>query len=571
MTNLTIQPDWRAALEAAGLASFDALFAAGEAHKVDGHRYRSVSRLELPGPGGKPLVVYLKRQWGLEARASMRDFLGRRWPALPARREWKNTLRLLAAGIPVAPPVVWGLDHASSEPRSLIAFAEVHGPSLARYIAKTAPSALQGPAAARRHRIADLAGQAVRRLHDAGLSFPDLYGKHLYLEGPEAVEPRIVLIDVQRLRGRRPGHVAEDLAALFVSTECPSLTRTDRLRFLRAYMGRDYSAAAARTLGRRVEAVARTMPGRGKDPNLLTVIPGSTPQEPLIKIDGGRLRVVASVRPALEAAGLATLDALMAYRGGKQFRDKDGRTTVRLELPNPAGGTWALYLKRYTRVPWRLKLRRTFGLNPPASMAEAEARAIFRVAALGVPTMRRLAVGEELTRGGRAERSCLLTEEVPGVEADGYIERTFATDRSREAVAAKRRLIRSLARTARRFHADHLTHRDFYLCHFLVRPQPGGDPALHLIDLQRVLHHRNGMGRRWLIKDLGSLLFSSWPGPGTRINSPVLSRTDALRFAHEYFQTRRLTPDQKSLVRDVVAKARRIARREHRIRRRTRK
>ena len=112
MNTLQIHPDYRATLEAEGLATFDALFAAGETRIVDGHRYRSVSRLELARAGGPPLVCFLKRQWGIEARPALRDLLGRRWPALPARREWKNAMQLKRAGIAVARPVVWGVDHS---------------------------------------------------------------------------------------------------------------------------------------------------------------------------------------------------------------------------------------------------------------------------------------------------------------------------------------------------------------------------------------------------------------------------------------------------------------------------
>jgi heptose I phosphotransferase len=566
MKTLTIHPDYRAALEAEGLGSFDALFAAGQANLVDGHRYRSVSRLELKAAAGGPLVIYLKRQWGIEARASLRDLLGSRWPALPARREWNNAMRLVRADIPVARPVVWGVDHTGTEPRALIAFAEVKGLSLARWIDEHAATPPRGRARKDRKVLAEAVGRAVRRLHDAGLSFPDLYGKHLFIENLDRLRPRVVLIDVQRLRGRRPGYVAEDLAALFVSTDEPGVTRTDRLRVLRGYFGQKKLPKGARSLIRKVEAIARRTAGRGRDPNIIGRRLTET-QPRLHEADGGRLRVADSVRPSLEAAGLATLDALMRFGGGRIYRDKDGRTTVRLELATPDGGRRAFYLKRYTRVPWRLKVRRMISLNPMTSLAEMESRSIGRVTSLGIPTLRRVAVGEEIGPGGRTERSCLITEEIQGREADGYIEQTFAKDRSPAAVAAKRRIILTLADVARRFHGANLTHRDFYLCHFLVREVPGGAPVLHLIDLQRVVHHRRGIGRRWLVKDLGGLLFSSWPGPGTRIASPVLSRTDAMRFAHAYFGVHRLTEDQKSLVRSAIAKARAVARREPRRRR----
>ena len=272
----------------------------------------------------------------------------------------------------------------------------------------------------------------------------------------------------------------------------------------------------------------------------------------------------------LEAAGLMTLDAVMAIEGGETFRLAPGRSTVRLELDDPADGTRAVYVKRHTDVPWRTKLRRTLSLNPPISFAKNEARGIVRLADIGIATMRRVAVGEEVTHGGRRERSCIITEEIPGAtQADDYVEAHFSGALSAEQVAAKRRLIRQMADLAKRLHGARLSHRDFYLCPIMVRPTEKGETILHLIDLQRLTHHRRGIGRRWVVKDLAALLFSSWPSPATGIRSPVFTQTDRLRFARAYFEADRLTQTHKRLLRKVVAKARGIER--HDARRRARR
>ena len=282
-------------------------------------------------------------------------------------------------------------------------------------------------------------------------------------------------------------------------------------------------------------------------------------------MDGGRLRINEALRPALEAAGLMTLDAIMAMRGGEVYRDVPGRTTVRIELADPAGGTRALFVKRYTAVPWRTKLRRTLSLNRPVSLAAAEVRALVRVVSAGIATVRRVALGEELSHGGRSERSCLITEEIAGAtQADKFCEAAFGGNPSREKIAQKRRLILAIARLARRLHAARLSHRDFYLCHILVRPVEGAEPILFLIDLQRVAHHRRGLGRRWIVKDLAAMLFSSRPSAATHIRSAVFTRTDAVRFAREYFGVPRLGEGHKAILRSIVRKARRMAAHEAR-------
>ena len=547
-------------LEAAGLATFDALFDAGARELVDGHAERSVSRLHLRAADGSPVVVYLKRQWGAAARPPLKDLEHLQWPMLPARREWRNALRLQAADIPVSPPVAWGRDNSPDGPRSLIAFQEVAGPSLAAWLhdCEGAPAA---HSADLRRAVGSAIGHAVRRLHDAGFSFPDLYAKHIYLEGLDGGQVRIVLIDVSRLRRATERRRWEDLAALYVTTNTLCVTARDRLRVFKTYFGGAWRSALPAIL-----ALAARRRGRGQDPRLMASRrPDAAAEERIVSLDGGRLLVNEAFRPALEAAGLTTFEAVMNLQGGRPYRVVAGRSTVRVELPDPQGGPRGVYVKRYTSIPCCAGLKRLMRLGPPRSPADAELRNIFHVIDAGVASMRWVAVGEEHPGGGPAQRSCLVTEEIAGaVQADKYCEAAFAGDRSREAVGRKRALVRAMAQLARRLHAAGLVHRDFYLCHILVRPVEGAEPVLHLIDVARVERRLDGAPERWIAKDLAALLFSAWPSPATHIRSAVFTRTDAMRFACEYFQTRRLGADQKRLIKCVIAKARRIARREAR-------
>ena len=565
MASIVIHPDARALLEANGLASFEALFAAGDAGLVDGHQERSVSRVELRAAGGEPVVIYLKRRWGRAAGRSWTDLLRLKWPACATAREWSNIQRLAAAGIPVADPVAWGRAAGPEGPRTLLAVREVRGLSLASWLDRLTPGGDEpGP-----HSVAQVAvavGKAVRRLHDAGYSFPDLYAKHVFLEDTGTGVPRIVFIDPARLRRLTRRRAAADWAALLATTETPALTHEDYLLALRLYFGEDAPPEILEQFARCVKRIACKIAGRGRDPHLMparrVAPPGMVPlaEERFSTVDGGRLRVNEAFRPTLQAAGLSTLDALMAFEGGETYRVGPGRRTVRAELADPAGGTRVLYIKRHDRVPWQTKIRRMLSLGEPISVAEHEARHIVRLIDAGIPTVRCAAVGWEFTNGGRGERSCLVTEELAGaVQADVYCERQFGNARrGGEKTAARRRWIRALARLARRFHASGFVHRDLYLCHVLVRPVGADDCVLHLIDLQRMMRFRRGVPGRWIVKDLATLVFSSWPSPATFVRSEVFTNTDRMRFAREYFGTDRLSAAQKTLVRRAVRKARRI-------------
>jgi heptose I phosphotransferase len=103
-----------------------------------------------------------------------------------------------------------------------------------------------------------------------------------------------------------------------------------------------------------------------------------------------------------------------------------------------------------------------------------------------------------------------------------------------------------------------VNHQDFYLGHFFIpAEQPlEGEPRLFLVDLQR-LGRRRAVPRRYLVKDLGELLYSA-------DRFPQLSRADKLRFLRFYLQERPLSSRAKRLARAVIAKASRIARHSRR-------
>jgi heptose I phosphotransferase len=84
-------------------------------------------------------------------------------------------------------------------------------------------------------------------------------------------------------------------------------------------------------------------------------------------------------------------------------------------------------------------------------------------------------------------------------------------------------------------HKAGINHRDFYLCHFLLNVSSAEDqevdseenkePVIYLIDLHRA-QIRENVPRRWVVKDLGGLLFSAF--------EKNLTTRDLLRFVSTY-------------------------------------
>jgi heptose I phosphotransferase len=98
----------------------------------------------------------------------------------------------------------------------------------------------------------------VRRFHRAGFYHRDLYLCHIFVRD-ERGRFTLYLIDLQRVRQKRPGQVGrrwlvKDLAALEYSASGGIVTRTDRVRFVREYLGVKRLDGAAKELVRSVTA-----------------------------------------------------------------------------------------------------------------------------------------------------------------------------------------------------------------------------------------------------------------------------------------------------------------------------
>jgi heptose I phosphotransferase len=105
--------------------------------------------------------------------------------------------------------------------------------------------------------------------------------------------------------------------------------------------------------------------------------------------------------------------------------------------------------------------------------------------------------------------SLLITEELQScISLERYCEDWQDSPPSPK---SKWTLIERLGQIARAMHENGVNHRDFYLCHFLLKqPWDGAEGKLHLyvIDLHRV-QIRGSTPSRWVVKDIGSLWFSA--------------------------------------------------------------
>ena len=216
--------------------------------------------------------------------------------------------------------------------------------------------------------------------------------------------------------------------------------------------------------------------------------------------------------------------ALMAVEG-EVYREVKGRRTVAFER-----GGRGYFIKSHQGHRWGEVLKSLLSLQRPVLGAKPEWRGIEALEKIGLPTMTLAGKGERGWPSG-AGGSFVVTEALEGmISLEELLEkRDSLVPRQRDRL--KRALIDQLGQFSRKMHEGGVNHRDYYLCHFLTKDRdwqawaPGDHLTLHLIDLHRV-QLRARAPERWIVKDLGALMYSAFDAD--------LTVMDAMRFVRAY-------------------------------------
>lgn len=209
-----------------------------------------------------------------------------------------------------------------------------------------------------------------------------------------------------------------------------------------------------------------------------------------------------------------------ASQQGDIFRAREGRRTLRF---NQGGNSY--FLKYHAGIGWKEVIKNLTQAKLPIISAMSEVRAIKAATKAGIDTMTIAGFGERGHNPAHTE-SFIVTDDLTDTLS---LEDAAIAWQGKLGNVSKRQLIKRLANIARRLHTAGINHRDFYLCHFLIKQadfeKKDWSAPLYLIDLHRS-QIRKQVPMRWLIKDLGGLYFSAAP--------LALSRTDLLRFITAY-------------------------------------
>lgn len=226
-------------------------------------RWRRRDRLRLQDLLGQERVLYLKRFLMPPARAQLARIFSGCLRRSTAMAEWDNIRRLESLGVPTMRVAVFAEKMIGPwELGSLLCTEQVPGESLEKWLPVRWEASVEIFGFTWRKNALQQLAKIVWRMHGGRLCHRDLYTSHIFVDVGEDGTTRFHLIDLQRmirLRLRTRRWWVKDLAALAASAPAGLISRTDRMRFLLAYLRQGRLDAGAKQWWREIQAKARRM------------------------------------------------------------------------------------------------------------------------------------------------------------------------------------------------------------------------------------------------------------------------------------------------------------------------
>ncbi|MGB7816786.1 MAG: lipopolysaccharide core heptose(I) kinase RfaP [Methylotenera sp.] len=209
-------------------------------------------------------------------------------------------------------------------------------------------------------------------------------------------------------------------------------------------------------------------------------------------------------------AGDDAFAALMQL-SGKAFRDVRGRKTMQVTFgsldKDVDGGGKSYFIKQHFGVGWGEILKNLISFKQPILGAMTEVRAIQKLGDIGIATTPLVAYGQRGCNPASLQ-SFVMTEDLGDIVSLEDLCADWKTNPP--SMVFKQKLIIAIAQLAAKLHEAGLCHRDFYLCHFVLKKQAleQGNIGLYLIDLHRMLQGQPSNGGA-VMKDIAGLYFSA--------------------------------------------------------------
>lgn len=468
--------------------------------KLNGQVLRYTPRRQVVYVPGRPALV-VKRYF----HRGPVDLLKNICRGAPALREWRALREAERRGLAVPKALALGGWHQGSTRQSLL---------VTRFIDDAAsledfPGGQQAPQ--KKWRIIRQAALSIRDMHDKGCYQRDLHlGNLLYRDrGPD---PKLFFLDLQRVEVdplRPMARRWRDLAVLHGG--CTHASRSDRLRFLKAYLSdRPLSSFDERRLVQRLEKAGqrhrlRIWHSRQKR--------CTADNREFCRLQKGDFRGFFR-----RSASNEEMQSLLADPGrmlSKAALVKDSRTTT----VGTVGFTGnAVFVKRYNYQGVGYALKDIFRASRAKRVWRAANSCVLRGVNVALPV-----AYLERRRWRVLRESYLITAAAAGDELTEVLARHRGDWRS------KRDMIRALALMLRKMHERGVAHRDLKAENIIGREEPPGDYKLAIVDFDGlrvgpVFHRSRIRNLRRLNREFAG--------------SGVVNRTDRLRFLKDYLGSR---------------------------------
>jgi heptose I phosphotransferase len=241
----------------------------------------------------------------------------------------------------------------------------------------------------------------------------------------------------------------------------------------------------------------------------------------------------------LEEWGLSSVEGADSFALGEELRRYPEKSIVRFEH----GGV-RYFLKRYHYSRALFFIRSLLKFNFPVFSGPIELKRLEQLENSGfrVPEALAAGIGGTLFRG----LSFIVLKELSGQSLEDLVQspKLGAISLRRQRERAK-----SLGLWIRRFHDAGFCHKDLYLCHLFLNDKN----EWGLLDCERVVHRQTAVPRRWIIKDLAALYYSS----------KGVERSCRLSFLAGYFG--KLSASSLRMLAKVERKAERLARKGRKV------
>ena len=239
MRNIKFAKDSSDIFEKAGLKSFADFFDYSEGVTITGNQKRDVVAFSLD-TDDRRRHFFMKRFFNPHYKDMLFTFRNFGRFCSQASCEWKNANTLLQNGIPTYKPVCCGEEtRLYLERRSFLITEKLPGCCLTNFV-RDNWSTLDSD---KKEKLTASLGQFVRKIHDAGISMPDLYVWHIFMQSKDDLYD-LAVIDLHRMSANARGNRwrIRNLGALDFSMTSKYFDQDLRDVFFNAYFGDDFDA-----------------------------------------------------------------------------------------------------------------------------------------------------------------------------------------------------------------------------------------------------------------------------------------------------------------------------------------